>query len=119
MGGVIPSVSASVVSESNYFLDKKVDDSIETFLKSLKQIGPELLSGCLTLSFFERRASKQLFGLVSHEEKVIWEQWIMHIVVNNTPRPVNDDKASIMERQRIQDTAEAMLRSVFMKIFEC
>lgn len=117
--GGIPSVSSSVMSENNnYFLDKKVDDSIENFLKSLIQIGPELLSGCLTLSFFERRASKQLFGLVSHEEKVIWEQWIMHIVVNNTPRPVNDDKASIMERQRIQDTAEAMLRSVFTKVYE-
>mmetsp|Transcript_2128 Transcript_2128/g.3051 ORF Transcript_2128/g.3051 Transcript_2128/m.3051 type:complete len:260 (+) Transcript_2128:100-879(+) len=118
---IIPSISASVLSEHNghYFLDKKVDDSIETFLKSLKQIGPELLSGCLTLSFFERRASKQLFGLVSHEEKVIWEQWILYVVVNNTPRPVDDDKASIMERQRIQDTAEAMLRSVFMKLYDC
>ena len=103
-----------------YFLDKKVDSSIETFLtKSLIQIGPELLSGNLTLSFFERRASKQLFGLVSHEEKVIWEQWIIRIVVNNTPRPVADDKASIMERQRIQDTAERMLRSVFLKIYDC
>ena len=117
--GGIPSISASMISESNYFLDQKVDDSIEHFLKSLKQIGPELLSGCLTLSFFERRASKQLFGLVSHEEKVVWEQWILYIVVNNTPRPVNDDKASIMERQRIQDTAEAMLRSVFMKLYDC
>ena len=107
-------------TSSNYFLDKKVDDSIETFLnKSLIQIGPELLSGCLTLSFFERRASKQLFGLVSHEQKVIWEQWIIRVVVNNTPRPVNDDKASIMERQRIQDTAENMLRSVFMKLYDC
>jgi autophagy-related protein 101 len=104
--------------KKNLYLDKKVDDSIEDFLKSLVQIGPELLSGCLTISFFERRASKQLFGLVSHEEKIIFEQWILHVVVNNTPRPVNDDSASKMERQRIQDTAEAMLRSVFMKVFQ-
>lgn len=27
--------------------------------------------GSLTLSFFERRASRQLFGLVSHEERVV------------------------------------------------
>jgi hypothetical protein len=59
-----------------------------------------------------------LFGLVKHEEKVIWEQWILHVVVNNTPRPVDDDTASRMERQRIQDTAEAMLKSVFLKIFQ-
>lgn len=102
----------------NHYLDKKVDDSIEDFLKNLTQIGPELLSGCLTLSFFERRESKQLFGLVKHEEKVIWEQWILHVVVNNTPRPVDDDSASKMERQRLQDTAEAMLKSVFLKIFQ-
>jgi autophagy-related protein 101 len=101
-----------------HYLDQKVDDSIESFLRTLTQIGPELLSGCLTLSFFERRASKQLFGLVSHEEKVVWEQWVLHVVVNNTPRPVNDDSASVMERQRIQDTAEGMLRSVLMKIYD-
>lgn len=99
-------------------IDKKVDDAIEHFLRSLTQIGPELLSGCLTLSFFERRATRQLFGLVSHEEKVVWEQWILRVVVNNTPRPVNDDSASVIERQRIQDTAEGMLRSVLLKIFE-
>jgi len=27
--------------------------------------------GCLTLNFFERRATRQLFGLVSHEERVV------------------------------------------------
>jgi hypothetical protein len=119
-------ISASVMmsesmhrqTSSNNFLDKKVDDSIQKFLESLVQIGPELLSGSLTLSFFERRASKQLFGLMSHEEKIVWEQWRVHVVVNNTPRPVNDDKASIMERQRIQHTAEAMLQSVFLKIYQ-
>jgi len=100
------------------YIDQKVDDSIEMFLRTLTQIGPELLQGCLTLSFFERRASRQLFGLVAHEEKVIWEQWILHLVVNNTPRPVNDDSASVMERQRIQDTAEGMLRSVLMSVYE-
>jgi len=99
-------------------IDRKVDNAIEVFLRSLSQIGPELLSGCLTLSFFERRASRQLFGLVSHEEKVVWEQWILRVVVNNTPRPVNDDSASVIERQRIQDTAEGMLKSALLKIFE-
>ena len=47
-----------------------------------------------------------------------WEQWHLRIVVNNTPRPVSDDSAAVIERQRIQDTAEAMLRSVLFKIYE-
>lgn len=52
-------------------VDQKVDDAIEAFLRTLSQIGPELLSGSLTLSFFERRATRQLFGLVSHEERIM------------------------------------------------
>lgn len=105
-------------SNLNYDVDKKVDESIQNFLMKLSQIGPELLSGGLTLSFFERRKTQQLFGLVSNEERVVWEQWHLHVVVNNTPRPVSDDCAAVIERQRIQDTAEGMLRSVLMKVYE-
>ena len=89
-----------VASTLDYDVDKKVDASISAFLTSLSQIGPELLSvsktskksstcvvgvhfsfclanyeqtqGGLTLSFFERRATRQLFGLVSNEEKVVY-----------------------------------------------
>mmetsp|Transcript_10708 Transcript_10708/g.15107 ORF Transcript_10708/g.15107 Transcript_10708/m.15107 type:complete len:89 (+) Transcript_10708:513-779(+) len=42
----------------------------------------------------------------------------MRVVVNNTPRPVGDDSASVIERQRIRDTAERMLRAVLLKIFD-
>jgi hypothetical protein len=83
-------------------LDCKVDDSIETFLRSLTPIGPELMTGCLTLSFYERKAKNKLFGLVHQEEKVVWEQWVLRVVVNNTPRPMGGDEASVIERQRIQ-----------------
>mmetsp|Transcript_5912 Transcript_5912/g.13166 ORF Transcript_5912/g.13166 Transcript_5912/m.13166 type:complete len:139 (+) Transcript_5912:138-554(+) len=33
-------------------VDKKVDDSIESLLQSLPQIGPKLMSGCLTIVRF-------------------------------------------------------------------
>ncbi|KAI2498619.1 Autophagy-related protein [Fragilaria crotonensis] len=98
-------------------VEQKVDDAIEAFLRTLSQIGPELMSGSLVLSFYERRASKQLFGLVSHEERLVWEQWILRVVVNNT-RPMSDNSAAVIERQRLQDTAEGMLRAVLMQIFE-
>jgi autophagy-related protein 101 len=113
-----PAGTASIPDPLENDVDKKVDDAIESFLRKLSQIGPELMSGSLTLSFFERRASRQLFGLVSHEERVVFEQWILRVVVNNTPRPISDDSAAVIERQRIQDTAEGMLRSVLFKIFE-
>jgi hypothetical protein len=31
-----------------------------------------------------------------------WEQWFLRVVVNNTPRPISNDSAAVMERQRIQ-----------------
>jgi hypothetical protein len=60
------------------------------------------MAGCLTLSFYERKAKNKLFGLVHQEEKVVWEQWVLRVVVNNTPRPMGGDEASVIERQRIQ-----------------
>ena len=47
-----------------------------------------------------------------------WEQWILRVVVNNTPRPMSDNSAAVIERQRLQDTAEGMLRAVLMQIFD-
>ena len=94
--------NSAVVYSLENDIDQKVDEAIESFLRTLSQIGPELLSGCLTLSFFERRASRQLFGLVSHEERVVFEQWVLRVVVNNTPRPISNDSAAVIERQRLQ-----------------
>ena len=47
-----------------------------------------------------------------------WEQWILRVVVNNTPRPISENSAAVIERQRLQDTAEGMLKSVLVKIFD-
>jgi Autophagy-related protein 101 len=47
-----------------------------------------------------------------------WEQWILRVVVNNTPRPMSDNSAAVIERQRLQDTAEGMLRAVLLQIFD-
>ena len=60
------------------------------------------MAGNLAISFYERRSKNKLFGLVNQEEKIVWEQWILRVVVNNTPRPMGEDEASIIERQRIQ-----------------
>lgn len=42
----------------------------------------------------------------------------MRVVVNNTPRPISENSAAVIERQRLQDTAEGMLKSVLVKIFD-
>lgn len=108
---VRPSSSSSRRPQQQHYNNHfdKVDDSIETFLRALTPIGPELMAGNLAVSFFERR-TKKLFGLVSQEEKVVWEQWILRVVVNNTPKPMGQDEACIIERQRMQ------VRCVFIRL---
>lgn len=38
-------------------------------------------SGCLVVTFFERKVKKALFGLMSNEEKVVFEKWIVPVNV--------------------------------------
>jgi autophagy-related protein 101 len=38
-------------------------------------------SGCLVVTFFERKVKKALFGLMSNEEKVVFEKWILPVNV--------------------------------------
>ncbi|GAB9477158.1 DNA-binding horma [Globisporangium polare] len=38
-------------------------------------------SGCLVVTFFERKVKKALFGLMSNEEKVLFEKWVIPVTV--------------------------------------
>mmetsp|Transcript_19008 Transcript_19008/g.23096 ORF Transcript_19008/g.23096 Transcript_19008/m.23096 type:complete len:138 (+) Transcript_19008:14-427(+) len=48
---------------------RSVERAVDSVFTSLAPAGPDLLKGYIVLSFFERRHSKSLFGLVSNEEK--------------------------------------------------
>jgi hypothetical protein len=52
---------------------------------------------------------------MSNEERVNFELWHIPILVNNTPRPMGDDPQSVIERQRVQDTAENMLKAALQR----
>lgn len=38
-------------------------------------------SGCLVVAFFQRKVKKALFGLMSNEEKVLFEKWVIPVTV--------------------------------------
>jgi hypothetical protein len=125
---VTPSSSSSKANPQGVIggdkdVDQKVDDAIDTFLQSLTPIGPDLLQGCIHLQFVERRASKQLFGWVSQEERVTWETWVLRVLVNTSTSTTSSataiTAADVMERQRRQDTAERMLQACLQTIFDC
>ncbi|KAJ8608733.1 hypothetical protein CTAYLR_007784 [Chrysophaeum taylorii] len=76
--------------------------------ESLVPAGPELLKGAIVLSFFERRRSRSLFGLVSNEEKVVWEQWTTPVLVSTRPR--DHLNPTDLERRRARYDADLLLR---------
>jgi Autophagy-related protein 101 len=55
---------------------------------------------------------------ISLFETSSWEQWILRVVVNNTPRPIGDHSTAIIERQRLLDTTENMLRNVLHQVLD-
>jgi hypothetical protein len=86
---------------------RSVERAVDALLAEggLKPAGPELLKGAVVLSFFNRRQNKALFGLVKNEEKCVWEQWMVPILIATTPLPTGDDETSVLERQRADETA--------------
>lgn len=53
-----------------------------------------IATGRLILSFFEKRTTQAFFGLVQNQEKVVFEQWIIPILVDTTASPGGMDHAS-------------------------
>lgn len=42
-------------------------------------------SGYIVVTFFERKVKKALFGLMSNEEKTVFEKWILPVTVTSSP----------------------------------
>ena len=104
---------------SDLSITRAVDTAVDQLLTGkLVAAGPELSKGGLVLSFFERRTTTALFGLVSNEERVVWEQWVLPVLVDHTPQATSDDTASSLERARLKDEGEALLRQRISDVFE-
>eukprot|EP01084_Bolivina_argentea_P198942 340503_1 len=117
-------------------VDRMVDEAVDALQSALTPAGPDIRKGCATLSFFERRVKKSMFHLISNEEKIHWEYWILPIVVNDMlPEPGTPGKlerrqssSSEIEKQclslehmreeRHRAEAHDMLTSRLEKIFE-
>lgn len=102
---------------------RRIDQAIHTFVQGLVPAGPELLRGTITLSFFERRTNKVVFW--AYEEKVVWEEWIIPLLVSNTPQlNTADERLSASERDtlhQIQGSAERRyadgLQALLLQVF--
>jgi autophagy-related protein 101 len=57
-------------------------------------------SGFVVVSFFERKVKKALFGLMSNEEKTVFEKWILPLTVTSSPSASQGEKEEHGERWR-------------------
>lgn len=87
---------------------RTVERAVSSLTHELVPAGPELYKGAIVLNFFERRQSRSLFGLVSNEEKIIWEQWTTPVLVSTRPR--DTVATSDLERRRERANADVLLR---------
>uniref|UniRef100_A0AAV1TSR8 Autophagy-related protein 101 n=1 Tax=Peronospora matthiolae TaxID=2874970 RepID=A0AAV1TSR8_9STRA len=67
-------------------------------------------SGYIVVTFFERKVKKALFGLMSNEEKAVFEKWIMPVTVTSSPA------ASREEKELCAGETEAALQGALMHI---
>ncbi|KAK1944478.1 hypothetical protein P3T76_004390 [Phytophthora citrophthora] len=67
-------------------------------------------SGYIAVTFFERKVKSALFGLMSNEEKTIFEKWIIPVTVTSSPA------ASQEERELCAGETEAALQNALLHI---
>lgn len=74
-------------------VNERVEEAIRRFMDHLVPAGPELNRGCITLTFFEQRKNKNLFGW-TFEEKIVWEEWVIPVLVNSAPQSATNVRIS-------------------------
>ncbi|TMW65337.1 hypothetical protein Poli38472_007979 [Pythium oligandrum] len=72
-----------------------------------RSMGPT--TGYLVVAFFERKVKKALFGLMSNEEKIYFEKWIIPVTVSAAP-------PSPTEQDAVTRETETMLQSGLLHI---
>ncbi|KAG6969951.1 hypothetical protein JG687_00002914 [Phytophthora cactorum] len=81
---------------------------------SIKSLGTSNVrganSGYIAVTFFERKVKKALFGLMSNEEKMVFEKWILPVTVTSSPA------ASQEERELCAGETEAALQNALLHI---
>ena len=105
---------------------RSIDEKLDKFMQakeatgdvessSLTTIGPDLSKGMISLDFYVKKKTGSWFG--PKEEKVVFERWILNVLIDSTPRPLGDDTASIIERTRTRETVEEKSRTTVWEIF--
>lgn len=98
-------------------VDECIESGVENFMQSLQVVGPDLHRGEIVLSFFEHRKTSSFLGMKSNSERVVWEQWVIPLVVSTvSPASASDSEAHIIERTRRQKAQEQAVQAQIQTI---
>jgi hypothetical protein len=103
-----------------------VKEAVDSLMKSLTPVAPNLSKGMIILSFFERREVKGFFGLVSNQESVYFERWRLPVLVNDLSlqrysydgNGMVDGEAADRERRYFLESARAQVQQRLITILE-
>mmetsp|Transcript_2476 Transcript_2476/g.3730 ORF Transcript_2476/g.3730 Transcript_2476/m.3730 type:complete len:209 (-) Transcript_2476:22-648(-) len=98
----------------NIDIDRDVEDAVEKLSQSLRIVGNGTAKGRIAVSFYQKKKRKVFFGMMTNEDQVNWEQWIISIVVNRQILSKGSDFAA--DRLRQARKTEDVMTSRIMQI---
>mmetsp|Transcript_6844 Transcript_6844/g.8828 ORF Transcript_6844/g.8828 Transcript_6844/m.8828 type:complete len:209 (-) Transcript_6844:191-817(-) len=98
-------------------VDNRINSTIIEFMETLYDAGPDLQKGTISITFFKKRINKVAFW--QYQEKVVWEEWIIPLLINNSQQPRNNERISQNERNILQiDSDLRYLEILQSRMFE-
>ncbi|KAJ0396196.1 hypothetical protein P43SY_001903 [Pythium insidiosum] len=83
--------SSSLQNGADAFFDRRQS---ATMAQYRRESFSTIATGCIVIAFFERKVKKALFGLMSNEEKVYFEKWVLPVAVVS-PTPSEDTERAL------------------------
>jgi len=98
-------MSYTMCQNSAQDVKAKVDNALRSFTETQEEAGPYLHRCFVTLKFSRlTRVEVSWWGMAStwKNENIVWEEWILPILVNSLPPLIQDDRISADERSQLQ-----------------
>ncbi|KAI9895549.1 hypothetical protein PsorP6_019355 [Peronosclerospora sorghi] len=109
LGGALVTGSSYTMGTNNRHLTPYGQPSANNYIDASNIRGANC--GYIVIIFFERKVKKALFGLMSNEEKTVFEKWILPVTVTSSPAASQGE-----ERELCAGETEAALQNALAHI---
>ena len=101
----------SYVRSDSRVIDARVEDQTDAFNKALER-DETTAAHQVCISFFERRTRPSTFSLFRSEEKVVWERWIIPLVVHARDPDLNAQVERAERSRALEETLRERIEFV-------